>query len=220
VLRALLPVGNPPPLSLLRQMFDMFVGGVSAAGEPAHLTAQRELAEELGIHANSQASPPLSHPLAAAADERPTSGLTYLFDASVSTPLNRCRVAVFRCNCALPVSPSGAGGLAAEPAKECPESGSAGIRFQASEVQGGRWEPRASVAAAADASWAAHVLGGSRSDGAGGEAATAEGEAASGPAPIPAPVREFVPDGLAVWNAFLEWEAMQPLAASVLAAKR
>ena len=61
-------------------LYDMFVGGVSSAGEDATTTAAREVAEELGL------SRALTNP-AALSDP--------LFDCTVCTAYNRCVVTVF-----------------------------------------------------------------------------------------------------------------------------
>lgn len=65
-------------------MYDMFVGGVSLAGEDSELTAQREIAEELGLSAA------LSTPLAASSGGKPI--LTCL----ICTAYNRCLVDLFQ----------------------------------------------------------------------------------------------------------------------------
>ena len=133
-----------------------------------------------------------------------------------STRLNRCRVSVFDVRVS--------------------EAAAAQIRFQEEEVQGGGFESRAAVDAAAEESWRTHVLKGDRlgrnlrappdvGAGAAGENENAEEVAAaaaaaggvggggsgvgvdeSGAAAAAAAPRGFVPDGLAVWNALLEWE--------------
>mmetsp|Transcript_1906 Transcript_1906/g.4186 ORF Transcript_1906/g.4186 Transcript_1906/m.4186 type:complete len:502 (+) Transcript_1906:138-1643(+) len=68
-------------------LYDMFVGGVSMAGEDAHLTAAREVAEELGLTGavDSPTCDALSAPL---------------FRCTICTEYNRCVVTVFtyRCN--------------------------------------------------------------------------------------------------------------------------
>lgn len=61
-------------------LYDMFVGGVSSAGEEATRTAAREVAEELGI------SRALVDPMELSAP---------LFDCTVCTAYNRCVVSVF-----------------------------------------------------------------------------------------------------------------------------
>ena len=65
-------------------MYDMFVGGVSLANEDSELTAQREVAEELGL------SRALTTPLSTWSDGRPI--LTCL----VCTAYNRCIVDLFQ----------------------------------------------------------------------------------------------------------------------------
>ena len=140
-------------------LFDMFVGGVSSAGESPLTTARRELSEELNVHAttNHQAVGSRAAPL------------EHLFDCAVTTSLNRCRVSVFRCKC----GPAAAAAMA----------------FQESEVAGGNWESRKAVDKAAALSWQVHVLKHEQH------------------MSTPNPPLEFVPDGLAVWNAFVDWEA-------------
>lgn len=68
-------------------LYDMFVGGVSMAGEDAHLTAAREVAEELGLSGvvDNPKCDALSAPL---------------FRCTICTEYNRCVVTVFtyRCN--------------------------------------------------------------------------------------------------------------------------
>ena len=81
---------NPPPLYTHRRsstkrifpsLYDMFVGGVSLAGEPAELTARREVAEELG--------------LSRALDEDTDAWLGPLLTCTVCTAYNRCVVTLF-----------------------------------------------------------------------------------------------------------------------------
>jgi len=61
-------------------LYDMFVGGVSSAGEDATTTAAREVAEELGLTRALTDPTALSDPL---------------FDCTVCTAYNRCVVTVF-----------------------------------------------------------------------------------------------------------------------------
>ena len=61
-------------------LYDMFVGGVSSAGEDAKTTAQREVAEELGLSRALTDTTALSEPL---------------FKCTVCTSYNRCVVTVF-----------------------------------------------------------------------------------------------------------------------------
>jgi 8-oxo-dGTP pyrophosphatase MutT (NUDIX family) len=62
-------------------LYDMFIGGVSAVDEPSHDTAKRELEEELGIPVDlSSLSPPL-------------------FQCTIRTSYNHCRVTVFFYQC-------------------------------------------------------------------------------------------------------------------------
>mmetsp|Transcript_63669 Transcript_63669/g.125019 ORF Transcript_63669/g.125019 Transcript_63669/m.125019 type:complete len:405 (+) Transcript_63669:111-1325(+) len=159
-------------------LFDMFVGGVSAAGEPAEETVRRELKEELNIDVQSRDASVTS----AVSDDGEhllcdTPYVDFLFDCMVSTPLNRCRVSVFD-------------------VPECPPKAAAAIRFQETEVQNGYWETRTEVDLAARESWRNHLL--LENPITSGHRAGADSE-----------LREFVPDGLAVWNAFLEWESMR-----------
>ena len=65
-------------------MYDMFVGGVSLAGEDAELTAQREIAEELGL------SKALSTSLVALSDGSP------FLQCLICTAYNRCLVDLFQ----------------------------------------------------------------------------------------------------------------------------
>jgi len=97
-------------------------------------------------------------------------------------------------------------------------SSRATIQFQASEVQSGQWEPRAVVEADARASWAMHVLGDSSLDSSSfgdRSSSNSSSSSATGGSGVVRVVhegdeifqpREFVPDGLTVWHAFLEWE--------------
>jgi len=63
-------------------LYDMFVGGVSSAGENASVTAAREVAEELGLErALHFEKSPISDPL---------------FLCTVCTSYNRCVVTVFQ----------------------------------------------------------------------------------------------------------------------------
>jgi len=67
-------------------LYDMFVGGVSTAGEDARLTASREVAEELG--------------LARALDDPRGDALAGpLFQCTVCTSYNRCVVSMFTYKC-------------------------------------------------------------------------------------------------------------------------
>lgn len=68
-------------------LYDMFVGGVSTAGEDAKKTAAREVAEELGLERalEDPASDALAGPL---------------FDCTVCTGYNRCVVSMFTYKCA------------------------------------------------------------------------------------------------------------------------
>jgi isopentenyldiphosphate isomerase len=61
-------------------LYDMFVGGVAASGEPLSTTALRELQEELSLGNDA-------------------SRLRFLFNTTVSTALNRCVVAVYEYVC-------------------------------------------------------------------------------------------------------------------------
>jgi hypothetical protein len=85
-----------------------------------------------------------------------------------------------------------------------------------SEVQGGGWEPRGSVEKAALESWERHVIhhhAVSREVDEAGDAtadATHDANAACGRREAGSKPREFVPDGLAVWRALLEWETKRP----------
>ena len=74
----------------------------------------------------------------------------------------------------------------------------AGIAFQESEVAGGRFEARAAVDAAAEESWRRDILQQQQRQPA---AVGDDGHDDEEEEP-----RIFVPDGLAVWNAYLEWE--------------
>jgi 8-oxo-dGTP pyrophosphatase MutT (NUDIX family) len=65
-------------------LYDMFVGGVSLADEDSELTAQREVAEELGL------SKALSIPLSTWSDGRP------ILTCIVCTAYNRCLVDLFQ----------------------------------------------------------------------------------------------------------------------------
>lgn len=61
-------------------LYDMFVGGVSAAGEDPTVTAAREVSEELGL---------------SRALEKPSALSGKLFDCKVCTVYNRCIVTMF-----------------------------------------------------------------------------------------------------------------------------
>ena len=63
-------------------LYDMFVGGVSEAGEESNVTAAREVAEELGLKRGLSGA--LSEPL---------------FNCAVCTSYNRCIVTVFTYEC-------------------------------------------------------------------------------------------------------------------------
>lgn len=63
-------------------LYDMFVGGVSTAGEDSKTTAAREVAEELGLERALSDPNMLSDPL---------------FDCTVCTSYNRCVVTMFCC---------------------------------------------------------------------------------------------------------------------------
>jgi 8-oxo-dGTP pyrophosphatase MutT (NUDIX family) len=160
-------------------MYDMFVGGVSGAGEDSDTSASRELAEELNIHTSAPLPPPTPlPPLLHEAVVQEAGRLRFLFDCIVATRLNRCRVRVYDVR------------VAADAA--------AGIAFQESEVAGGRFEARAAVDAAAEESWRRDILQQQQRQPA---AVGDDGHDDEEEEP-----RIFVPDGLAVWNAYLEWE--------------
>jgi 8-oxo-dGTP pyrophosphatase MutT (NUDIX family) len=111
---------------IFSSLFDMFVGGVSTAGEPAEVTVLRELKEELSIDAQHSSGSDSGSSSSSSCHR-----LDFLFDCAVSTELNnRCRSSVFD----LP---------------DCSPAAAASIRFQASEVQGGAWEARTAVDLAA-----------------------------------------------------------------------
>uniref|UniRef100_A0A7S0CKQ7 Nudix hydrolase domain-containing protein n=1 Tax=Proboscia inermis TaxID=420281 RepID=A0A7S0CKQ7_9STRA len=69
-------------------LYDMFVGGVSGAGEPPELTARRELAEELGLVRVLRDG--------SGSDDEKTPQLSeMLFRCTVCTSYNRCVVSMF-----------------------------------------------------------------------------------------------------------------------------
>ena len=230
----------PLPTSLLESLLSE---NLRKLGIATHFQEASTASSTQTLESPLTPSPPPSSSSSSSSTAPPTSPLTYMFDTTVSTPLNRCRVAVFRCLCDL-IGPSGPSHAPVDAGAENADSSNSSlattIQFQASEVQSGQWEPRTVVAADATASWTAHVLGGDHvdsisnsngivdgngsgissgspsssagsSDSVGGGAAvmvaTEGGKASSS--------REFVPDGLAVWHAFLEWEDLQILPESV-----
>ncbi|KAG7357584.1 NUDIX domain containing protein [Nitzschia inconspicua] len=156
-------------------LYDMFVGGVSTAGELSEVTAQREVAEELGL---SQA---LVLPLSLWSDGRPI--LTCL----VCTSYNRCLVDLYQ--------------YVMNTERET-------ISWQEEEVSWGEFVPYDVISAAADLSM---------------QRAANEGSWPGIYPPIQSHLQgmvvdqehanrhkgwdtwDFVPDGLLVWNAWLEY---------------
>lgn len=164
---------------IFSSLLDMFVG------EPAEVTVLRELKEELNIDAQHSSGSDSS------SSSSSCHRLDFLFDCTVSTELNRCRVSVFD----LP---------------DCSPAAAASIRFQASEAQGGAWEARTVVDLAAEASWRAHVLSPQKLPLPSPPHYNGPMHLSSPSAPASRePPLEFVPDGLAVWNAYLGWELKQ-----------
>jgi 8-oxo-dGTP pyrophosphatase MutT (NUDIX family) len=156
-------------------LYDMFVGGVSGANEPSEVTAQREVAEELGL------SKALSTPLSKWSGGRPM--LTCL----VCTAYNRCLVDLYQ--------------YVMDTREET-------ISWQKEEVAWGSFVSYNTIMAAADLSI---------------QRAAAEKSWPGSYPPIQSELRgklqegmeeekykswkewEFVPDGLLVWNAWLEY---------------
>ena len=163
-------------------MYDMFVGGVSCRGESAELTAAREVAEELGLkgalefHQDMTKTNPLS---------------AELFKCVVCTGYNRCVVSMFAYQCI---------------------STEENISWQEEEVQWGEFVPYHVIEAAAALSIARLKANGSLPMSSfsnledGTQITDDQIEDAKKQYTSQAwDTWDFVPDGLLVWEAFLQW---------------
>jgi 8-oxo-dGTP pyrophosphatase MutT (NUDIX family) len=156
-------------------LYDMFVGGVSIAGEPSELTAQREVAEELGL---TQA---LSTTMSQWSDGAPI--LTCL----VCTSYNRCLVDLYQ---------------------YVMDTRTETISWQKEEVSWGNFVPYQLILAAADLSM-------QRAAEEGTWPGTYPPLQSNTTGTLPEELQNkkyegwvfwnFVPDGLLVWNAWLEY---------------
>jgi len=159
-------------------LYDMFVGGVSTTGEKPFLTAAREIAEELGLtRALSQFQQ----------DRSPNPLSDPLFRCTVCTSYNRCVVTLFT----------------------YAEDGGEIVRWQEEEVAWGEFVPYGVVGRAAASSirrlekrgeWPGAMGGedgGGTVGGGGGDGGDADGYQWQ--------TWDFRPDGLLVWEAWLEW---------------
>ena len=155
-------------------LYDMFVGGVSVAEEDAHLTARREVAEELGLSMALSENNTMSGPI---------------LDCAVCTSYNRCLVTLFHYTF---------------------NSKLENVSWQEEEVAWGDFVSYPVIAAAADRSiqrlaekrsWPGSyppiqsAWNGELQQ----EADSAQSEAHDWGA------WDFVPDGLLVWDAWLNW---------------
>jgi isopentenyldiphosphate isomerase len=138
-------------------LFDMFVGGVSSAGEDAQVTASREVAEELGL---SQGS------------------LEYILQCVVCTSYNRCVVDLFVYT-----------------------SMDESVKWQPEEVAWGDWVDYATVERAADKSIQRLV---DRSEWPGRSVQSKKEDKALDGEVHESDSWDFVPDGLLVWEAWLD----------------
>ena len=163
-------------------LYDMFVGGVSGRGESAELTAAREVAEELGLRGalESYHDATKFSPLSAE-----------LFKCVICTDYNRCVVSMFAYQCVT--------------AKEK-------ISWQEEEVQWGEFVPYHVVEAASTLSIARLKANGSLPinsfrDLEDGTQITEEKreELKKQYTSQEWDTWDFVPDGLMVWEAFLQW---------------
>jgi isopentenyldiphosphate isomerase len=152
-------------------LYDMFVGGVSTAKEDSKTTAQREVAEELGLERALTDPNMLSDPL---------------FDCTVCTAYNRCVVTMFCCTF---------------------QSQKDSISWQEEEVAWGDFVPYDTIVASADLSiqrlidkseWPGSIP--IRMKDRLAESQTFEGENDAWKD------WDYVPDGLLVWEAWLEWQ--------------
>lgn len=151
-------------------LYDMFVGGVSTAREDSKMTAEREVAEELGLERALTDPTMLSGPL---------------FDCTICTSYNRCVVTVFCCTF---------------------QSNQDSVTWQEEEVAWGDFVTYDTIVASADLSIQRLV------------------EKSEWPGRLPTRIKErltesqrggdndawkswdYVPDGLLVWEAWLNWQ--------------
>jgi isopentenyldiphosphate isomerase len=149
-------------------LYDMFVGGVSTAGEDLRTTACREVAEELGLVEQSHLTP------------------EPILSCVVCTAYNRCFVTLY---C-----------YRMDASKEQ-------VSWQEEEVAWGEFVPYAIVQAAADRSIQRFQAKG---EWPGSEPAVQSASQGAAPADVSYVsddwmAWDFVPDGLLVWEAWLQW---------------
>jgi 8-oxo-dGTP pyrophosphatase MutT (NUDIX family) len=159
-------------------LYDMFVGGVSLAGEAAELTARREVAEELGLPRALDESVALTGPL---------------LDCIICTSYNRCLVSLFSYTM---------------------DSKLESVSWQEEEVAWGDFVPYNIVAVAADLSIQRLA---EMQDWPGTYPPIQSNLNSQGVAPYEVEdwaAWDFVPDGLLVWEAWLNWLQKQPKSAS------
>ena len=174
-------------------LYDMFVGGVSSSGEDATWTAAREVAEELGL---KRALAVLEEGGDNAALDNPLSD--ELFQCTICTSYNRCVVSMFAYTC---------------------DTSSEIIEWQAEEVAWGGWVPYDVVEVAGKLSIERlkekGVWPGTGSDNDDEEVTNDETGAkikelkskynSGQQEEQPWESWDFVPDGLLVWVAWLQW---------------
>lgn len=162
-------------------LYDMFVGGVSCRGESAKLTAAREVAEELGLKGalDHHQDPARFNPLS---DE--------LFKCTVCTAYNRCIVSMFTYQCL---------------------TDRENISWQEEEVQWGQFVPYEVVEVAAALSINRMIESGTWPGGVFDIDRTETNEKVEhlkkeyGNHQQLWESWDFVPDGLLVWEAWLQW---------------
>jgi isopentenyldiphosphate isomerase len=154
-------------------LYDMFVGGVSTAGEDLRTTACREVAEELGLVEQSHLS------------EDP------IFSCIVCTTYNRCLVTLYCYQM---------------------DTSREQVSWQEEEVAWGEFVPYVIVQAAADRSIQRFQAKG---EWPGSEPPIQSASQGAAPADVSHDsddwmAWDFVPDGLLVWEAWLQWLDEQP----------
>ena len=155
-------------------LYDMFVGGVSGAGESAELTARREVSEELGLtQALNKENDKLSSPI---------------LDCVVCTSYNRCLVTLF---------------------SYAMDTSTESVAWQEEEVAWGDFVPYPVIVASADQSiqrfGEAKTWPGSYPPVQSGSRFSKEQLKYESTASLPWNEWDYVPDGLLVWEAWLEW---------------
>jgi 8-oxo-dGTP pyrophosphatase MutT (NUDIX family) len=181
-------------------LYDMFIGGVSEANEPSWVTAQREVAEELGLKGNTLPPQSITSWSVHNHDCRDNELLTPqpLFTCLVCTAYNRCLVDLFQYTC---------------------DTTSESVQWQAEEVSWGDFVPYEDIVKAADWSMKRFNDAGTWPGGQGYFPVVTDSDNDTGDndgSTIEQQQRvhaydgniedwDFVPDGLLVWRAWLDF---------------